>query len=125
MSKIKKKIVTIEYDAFCMYPARFIDYTLENGTHVYVARGHLTTKEEGNELFLTLKTQHKVKKITSKTEEIDLEEEIKSYEAAIDPYTCYIDNYKQEKEARKENHRLEKIIYALKGKEFTWDWLYT
>lgn len=121
MPKIKKKVVTIEYEAFSLYPSRFIDYTLEDGRHVYVARGHVTTKEEGNELFLTLKTRHKVKKITSKTKEIDLEEEIKSYEDAIDPYTCYIDSYKQEQEAIKENHRLEKIIYALKGKEYLWD----
>jgi hypothetical protein len=117
MSKIKKKVVTIEYEDFCMYPSRFIDYTLEDGAHVYVARGHVTTKEEGNKLFLTLKTKHKVKKISSKTVEIGLEEEIKSYEAAIDPYTCYIDSYKQEQEAIKDNERLYKIINALRGRK--------
>lgn len=117
MSKIHKRIVTIEFDALCLYSQRFIDYTLENGRHVYVACGYLTTKEAGNELFNKSKKEHNVKRITAKGEIVDLEEEIKYYEDLVDPYTCYIDSYKQEQEAIKNNERLWAIIDALKGKE--------
>lgn len=115
MPKITMKTVTIEFVAFCYFPARFIDYIFEDGRHVYVACGHLTTKEAGNELFLSLKKERKVRTITVKTKEIELEKEIKAYEDAIDPYTCYIDSYKQEQEAIKNNERLYEIINALKG----------
>lgn len=115
MSKVIMKTVTIEFVAYGYYPARFIDYIFEDGRHVYVARGYLTTKEAGNELFLSLKRERKVKTITVKKKEIDLEKEIKAYEKAIDPYTCYIDDYKQEQEAIKENERLYEIINALSG----------
>lgn len=115
MTKVIMKIVTIEFVAYGYYPARFIDYIFEDGRHVYVARGYLTTKEAGNELFLSLKKERKVKTITAKTKVADLEKEIEAYEKAIDPYTCYIDDYRQEQAAIKENERLYAIINALRG----------
>ena len=117
MSKIHRKTVTIEFNASCVYPKKFIDYTFKNGRHVYVACGHLTTKEDGNKLFVESKKNRSVKRIIAKGEIINLEDEIKYYEGGIDPYTCYIDDPKQEQEAIKNNKYLREIVNALKGKE--------
>lgn len=82
-----------------------------------LACGHLTTREAGNKLFNESKKGHDIKRITAKGEVVDLDEEIKYYEDAVDPYTCYIDSYKQEQEAIRNNERLWAIIDALKRKE--------
>ena len=122
---MQKRTITIKFKSAYHYPSKFIDYTIDGGRHVYVFLGclrgvygyHLTSKEEGNRLFTALKLENKdsIDRITVLVEAVDFEKELKSYKDAIDPFTCYIDSYKQEQEAKAKNCRLEAIVDAEKG----------
>lgn len=115
MELIKKRVVTIKYKYKYAWDVKFIDYTLKDGRHVYVADGELTTQEQGNIIFLNAKERDEVDVIKARTNFVSLDNEIKCWELAIDPYAEYIDNFEIRKATMANNARLTKIIWALKG----------
>ena len=110
---LKVKIVTIKYVSDFVYPVLFKTYIAENGNVVYVANGRLTTKENGNAIFQEYKENYKVDKITAQYEMMKEEDAIAYYKRSIDDYIEYIDDWKQQEQARKNNDRLHEVINAI------------
>lgn len=110
---LKVKIVTIKYVSNFVYPVTFKTYIAENGNIVYVANGRLTTKEEGNAIFQERKERYAVDKITARYEMMKEGDAIAYYKRSIDDYIEYIDDYKQQEQARKNNDRLREVINAI------------
>mgnify|MGYP006908796835 CR=1 FL=1 len=109
----------------------FKTFTDDNGNSTYYINGEEVSKEEGNQRYLEIKRSNEefkktdsykkyaqrkesVFKQTVTEREVSYEELIKEYEASIDQYTEYIENYRQQQQAEAHNEAIYKKIEWLK-----------
>lgn len=89
----------------------FIAYIAENGNIMYTVNGNVVSKEEGNKIFKeTIEYDGPHHVAATKTIEATNEEILKEFNAEIDKYYQYIDDYKQMEAARKRNERFYTLI---------------
>lgn len=72
----------------------FVTIVNEDGQKEYFVNGEQKSKEEGNEIYISLKKKNEIKDVVTIDKEIAkelIEEHMKKY----DKYVCYIDDYRQ------------------------------
>lgn len=87
----------------------------DNGKKLYFVDKKEVTKDEGNNFYKEL-----VKKYKNISKEISIveyndDEYIKKLEDCIDPYTCYIEDYRQMEEAESKNEEIRNVICRVKS----------
>ncbi|MBQ1732124.1 MAG: hypothetical protein II037_07945 [Bacteroidales bacterium] len=113
------KVTVIRYVKFvpgCNYDAWqykfFRQYTADNGKSIYTVGNRIVTKDDGNNEFLSIKNNCRKFKVETDILELGNEEILKDLFESIDQYTNYIDDYKQQKEAERNNEEIREIIRA-------------
>ena len=111
-------VKTVRVEALCRYWEwhKFVTIRNDAGRALYLLDDEIVTKEEGNTKFLELKNRATTfKQDVKEVSGLTLEEVVKPYADAIDPYTHYIDDYSQELWAERRNDQLKSIIAAIQN----------
>lgn len=111
-SIIKIKETKVSYKRGIYWETKIFQKISSQKGDLCLMDGDIVSPEEGNQKFLQYKKKEEFSFETSEKEVLK-EELISSYRKKIDPYIDYIDNYKQQQKAEKNNERLLNIISAL------------
>ena len=104
-----KKVYLYNFGGYALY---ILASYQKGGKAIYLDGGEISTREKLNSLYL--KAKKAGKRIEIKTEQKSRGEIIREYMRGYDEYTDYIDDYKQEQSAIKNNNLILSIVEKLK-----------
>ena len=107
------KITTLRFNGYNY--KNFAKYIAENGNYICVVNDEIVNPSDGNKLFRDLKMEYPNHSIEITTLDYNDDEIIKYLDSGIDKYVEYIDNYRQYRDAKENNNRLEKLISKFKS----------
>lgn len=106
------KITTMKHYGKTYY---FKKYIAENGNFICTVDGEVVSKDEGNKLFLELKSKYPKCVIEKEIIDLNDKEIIESLDKRIDKYVEYIDDYTRYRQIKDINEELYKIIYEFES----------
>ena len=104
-----KKVYLYNFDGYSLY---ILTSYKKNGKVIYLDGGEISTREKLNSLYL--KAKKAGKRIEIKTERKSKGEIIREHMKNYDEYTDYIEDYKQEQNAIRNNELILAIVEKLK-----------
>lgn len=84
---------------------------METGNIIYTYNNAISTREELNNEYIKARKEHREIQINETTKEKD--KLIESLEMDIDPYTEYIEDFRQQQQAEERNKKLKNLIKVL------------
>ena len=109
------KTTILNYNNAFRHTKTFRQYVADNGNAVYTVGNNIVTKEEGNRIFIDTIEGSATHDIKNSVVSLTDAEILNKLNESIDPYTVYIEDYKQYKEARRINDQIYSIIEAFKS----------
>ena len=112
MNTLTIKTTKIEYKKGRYWHIKRFEKIYSDKDCLCLIDGEIISKEEGNNIFLSLMKEEDFS-FSMSEKEVLKEELISSYRNKIDNSVAYIDNYNQQKKAEANNERLLSIVSAL------------
>lgn len=114
---IKRDTVVVKHSSSNRLHDYFIDYTISDGSHVYVVNERLVSKDEGNALYLIFSKEDKCIARRLPTEWVDVDKESDYYFSMVDDdISCADGDLGSYRKIAARNKDLCNIIDALHGR---------